>query len=196
MSAAVPIPASLTEAALREPLRRRLASRERRGLPLGATTAAAVLLPLFERDGEAHVWLVRRPASMRNHAGQVAFPGGKNEAGDDSLLVTALRETEEELGIARTSVDVLGALDDMLTVTGFTITPWVGWLAPDVQVRPNPSEVARAFAPSLRAFLQPSSAVAARGAWKVDGELVWGTTAMIVDDLVAVMSSLDRGTKV
>jgi 8-oxo-dGTP pyrophosphatase MutT (NUDIX family) len=184
----------LTEAALREPLRRTLASRVRRELPLGATTAAAVLLPLFERDGEVHVWLVRRPASMRSHAGQVAFPGGKNEASDDSLLVTALRETEEELGIARASVDVLGALDDMLTVTGFTITPWVGWLAPNVEVRPNPSEVARAFAPSLRAFLEPSSAVAPRRGWKVDGELVWGATAVIVGHLVAVLASLDRGS--
>ncbi|MDP9000841.1 MAG: CoA pyrophosphatase [Myxococcota bacterium] len=183
----------MTEAALREPLRRTLASRVRRGLPLGATTAAAVLLPLFERDGEVHVWLVRRPASMRSHAGQVAFPGGKNEASDDSLLITALRETEEELGIARASVDVLGALDDMLTVTGFTITPWVGWLAPNVEVRPNPSEVARAFAPSLRAFLEPSSAIGARPGWKVDGELVWGATAVMVDHLVAVLASLDRG---
>jgi 8-oxo-dGTP pyrophosphatase MutT (NUDIX family) len=185
-----PASSGLTEATLREPLRRTLASRVPRRLPLGATTAAAVLLPLFEKDGEAHVWLVRRPTSMRSHAGQVAFPGGKSDASDASLLVTALRETEEELGIARGSVDVLGALDDTLTITGFTITPWVGWLACGAQVQPNPSEVARAFAPPLRSFLDPPSGVAPWRGWTVDGEVVWGATAAIVDDFVRLICSL------
>jgi 8-oxo-dGTP pyrophosphatase MutT (NUDIX family) len=190
MSAALPAPGALTEVRLREPLRRTLAMRSARKLPPGATTAAAVLLAVFEKDGEAHVWLVRRPTSMRSHAGQVAFPGGKNDASDESLLDTALREAEEELGIARGSVDVLGALDDTLTVTGFTITPWVGWLARGQQVRPNPSEVARAFAPPLRAFLEPASGVPPWRGWTVDGEVVWGATAAIVADFVRVLSSL------
>ncbi len=161
-----------------------MASREPRKLVLGASTAAAVLVLLFENDGETHVWLVRRPASMRSHAGQVAFPGGKHDASDGSLLVTALRETEEELGIARASVDVLGALDDMRTVTGFTITPWVAWLARGTEVRPNQSEVARAFAPPLRSFLQPRGGAPPWRGWTVEGELVWGATAAILDDLV------------
>jgi 8-oxo-dGTP pyrophosphatase MutT (NUDIX family) len=180
----------LTEAVLRELLRGRLTSRAPRKLALGATTAAAVLIPLFEKDGEAHVWLVRRPTSMRSHGGQVAFPGGKSDADDGTLLITALRETEEELGIPRASVDVLGALDDIPTVTGFTITPWVGWLERGAQVRPNPSEVARAFAPPLRAFLEPSNGVAPWRGWTVDGELVWGATAAIVDDFVQLVCSL------
>jgi 8-oxo-dGTP pyrophosphatase MutT (NUDIX family) len=190
MSAMVEQRVVLTEAALREPLRRILAQRPRRTLPLDATTAAAVLIPLFEKNGEAHVWLVRRPTSMRSHAGQVAFPGGKRDAADDSLLVTALRETEEELGIARTSVDVLGALDDTRTITGFTITPWVGWLAPGVRVLPNASEVERAMAPPLRMFFGPASGVPPWRGWTVDGELVWGATAAIVTELVSLVSSL------
>jgi 8-oxo-dGTP pyrophosphatase MutT (NUDIX family) len=187
MSAEGPGRSPLTEAALREPLRRTLASRTRRSLPRGETTAAAVLLPLFEKDGEAHVWLVRRPASMRSHAGQVAFPGGKSDAADGSLLVTALREAEEELGIDRRRVDVVGALDDTLTGTGFTITPWVGWLEQGAEVRPNPSEVARAFAPALRSFLGPRSGVRPWRGWTIDGELVWGATAAIVDDLLRLV---------
>jgi 8-oxo-dGTP pyrophosphatase MutT (NUDIX family) len=183
--------APLTEGALREPLRRALASRPRRTLPLGATTAAAVLLPLFDRDGDTYVWLVRRPKSMRSHGGQVAFPGGKNDPADDSLQVTALRETEEELGIGRGLVDVLGALDDTLTITGFTITPWVGWLAPDVTLQPNPSEVARAFAAPLRAFLAPPSGILPWRGWTVDGELVWGATAAIVRSFVELVRQLD-----
>jgi 8-oxo-dGTP pyrophosphatase MutT (NUDIX family) len=190
MSAIGPLREGLTEATLREPLRAALASRAPRGLSLGATTAAAVLVLLFDRDDEVYVWLVRRPTSMRSHAGQVAFPGGKNDASDGSLLVTALRETEEELGIARASVDVLGALDDILTGTGFRITPWVGWIARDIQVRPNPGEVARAFAPPLRSFLQPPSGVAPRHGWTVEGELVWGATAVILNDLVRHVSSV------
>lgn len=180
----------LTEAMLREPLRRTLASRTPRRLAPGATMAAAVLIALFDEDGETRLWLVRRPTSMRSHAGQVAFPGGKSDASDDSLLHTALRETEEELGIGRSSVDVLGALDDTLTVTGFTITPWVGWLARGTQVRPNPSEVARAFAPPLRVFLEAPSGVAPWRGWTTDGELVWGATAAIVDELVGILRSL------
>jgi 8-oxo-dGTP pyrophosphatase MutT (NUDIX family) len=190
MNAGAPDLPELTDAALREPLRRALASRTRRRLLPGDTTVAAVLLPLFEKDGETHVWLVRRPASMRSHAGQVAFPGGKSEATDESLLVTALRETEEELGIARAHVDVVGALDDILTVTGFTITPWVGWLAGGVDVLPNPSEVARAFAPALRSFLGPRNGLGPCRGWTVDGELVWGATAAIVDDLLHLVCDL------
>jgi 8-oxo-dGTP pyrophosphatase MutT (NUDIX family) len=191
MSATAASVADLSEGALREPLRRALAVRVRRELPRGATTAAAVLLPLFERDGEVHMWLVRRPTSMRSHAGQVAFPGGKSDPSDDSLLVTALRETEEELGIARATVDVLGALDDILTITGFTITPWVGWIAPNVELRPNAMEVARAFAPPVRTFLEPATGAAPSRGWRVDGELVWGATAAIMHDFVRLVSSLD-----
>jgi 8-oxo-dGTP pyrophosphatase MutT (NUDIX family) len=173
----------ITEASLREALQPTLRGRLPRKLALGVTTAAAVLVLLFEKDGEVHLWLVRRPTSMRSHAGQVAFPGGKNDASDGSLLVTALRETEEELGIARSHVEVLGALDDMVTNTGFTITPWVGWLADRTPVRPNPSEVARAFAVPLRSFLAPPTGEPRRRGWHVDGELVWGATAAIIADL-------------
>jgi 8-oxo-dGTP pyrophosphatase MutT (NUDIX family) len=181
----------LTETSLREPLRRALAARAPRTLSPGQTTAAGVLVPLFEKDGEAHVWLARRPTSMRSHAGQVAFPGGKRELADDSLLTTALRETEEELGIPPRHVDVLGPLDDVLTITGFTISPWVGWLAPEAKILPDPREVARAFAAPLRAFLAPPSGVLPWRGWTVDGELVWGATAAIVRGFVAIVNDLE-----
>ncbi len=182
--------ARLTEALLRDRLRGALASRTRRELPPGGSTAAAVLVPLFEKQGEVHMWLVRRPTSMRSHAGQVAFPGGKSDASDDSLRSTALREADEELGIARSSVDVLGALDDTLTVTGFTITPWVGWLAHSFEVRPNPSEVARAFSVPVRVFFESRGNIRLQRVWRVDGELVWGATATIIQDFVAIVRDL------
>jgi 8-oxo-dGTP pyrophosphatase MutT (NUDIX family) len=189
-------PSRLTEVTVREPIRRALASREPQRLALGVTTAAAVLVPLSERDGEVCVWLVRRPEEMRNHAGQVAFPGGKNDPADASLRATALREAEEELGLSPSRVDVLGVLNDYLTITGFTITPWVGWLEEPVEIRPNPSEVARAFAVPLQSFLASPTGVLPWRGWNVDGEFVWGATAAIVRGFVAivreVVSDLDQ----
>lgn len=129
---------------------------------------------------------------MRSHAGQVAFPGGKKESTDDSLLATALRETEEELGIEPRYVDVLGALDDVITITGFTVSPWVGWLEPGAVIAPNANEVARAFAVPLRSFLRPPSGVLPWRGWTVDGELVWGATAAIVRGFMALVGELGQ----
>jgi 8-oxo-dGTP pyrophosphatase MutT (NUDIX family) len=180
----------LTEAGLRAPLQRCLGARVSRRLAAGPSSAAAVLVPLFESEGEVRVWLARRPTTMRSHAGQVAFPGGKVDAADASLLDTALRETHEELGIAPERVSVLGALDDIRTITGFTVSPWVGWLARDTAVTPNPDEVARAFAVPLRAFFAPPGGIPPFRGWTVDGELVWGATAGIVRGLVDILRDL------
>jgi 8-oxo-dGTP pyrophosphatase MutT (NUDIX family) len=180
-----------TERTLREPLRVRLGSRVRHCSPLGIGKPSAVLVPLFERDGEAHAWLVRRASGLRDHSGQVAFPGGKRDADDDSLLTTALREAEEEIALARASVDVLGALDDLFTITGFTITPYVAWVRDDAPPPvPNPGEVARVFAAPLRAFLEEPEGTFPRIGWRIDGELVWGATAAIVKGLLAVTHEL------
>jgi 8-oxo-dGTP pyrophosphatase MutT (NUDIX family) len=179
----------LDESSMREPLRRVLAAREARKISPGSRTVAAVLLPLFERDGEVHVQLVRRPESMRNHAGQVAFPGGKIEPEDESLRATALREAEEELGIQPASVDVLGVLDDY-AITAFIVTPWVGWLPGNMTLRPNPGEVARAFAAPLRTFLTPPEGVLPWRGWTVDGERVWGATAAMLSGFVSIVREL------
>ncbi len=184
---------ALTEATLREPLRRVLGARPIQRIPPGDARPASVLVPLFERDGEAHVWLVRRPRTMRRHAGQVAFPGGKADAADGSPLVTALREAHEELGIPGDAVDVLGPLDEMNTRTGFAISPFVGWLAAGVPIVPNAGEVDRAFAAPVRAFLEPPAGVPPFHGWTIDGELVWGATAHIVRGLVDIVRTLDAG---
>lgn len=176
-------------ASLREPLRRKLEGRPVRRASAGGKPAA-VLAPLFERDGEVLVWLVRRPTTMRSHAGQVAFPGGKSDPSDATPLDTALREAYEELGIPREAVDVLGPLDEMHTITGYSIAPFVGWLSPGLEVSPNSGEVARAFAAPLSAFLQAPSGVPPWRGWTVNGELVWGATAGIVRGFVAILREL------
>ena len=86
--------------------------------------------------------------------------------------------------------NVLGPLDEMNTITGFAISPFVGWLARDVEITPNAAEVARAFAAPLRAFLAPPSGVLPWRGWTVDGELVWGATAAILRDFAAIVGDL------
>jgi 8-oxo-dGTP pyrophosphatase MutT (NUDIX family) len=107
---------------------------EREGMP-----RAAVLIPLYERDGAHHVLLQVRTELVEYHKGQISFPGGVEDEGDADLMMTALRESEEEIGLAREDVDVLGQLDDIVTITDFVVTPFVG-----VVTRPAPYP----FAPS------------------------------------------------
>ena len=182
--------ARFTEATLRAPLRPFLAERARSVAPRGIGRASAVLAPLFERDGEAHVLLVRRAQGMRDHSGQVAFPGGKQDPEDESLLATALREAEEEIGLPPGEVDVLGALDDFPTITGYVITPYIGWIREDVALTPNAAEVARVFASPLRAFLEEPTGTFPRIGWRIDGEFLWGATAAIVRGLVSVAKEI------
>lgn len=180
----------LSESTIREPLRARLAVREVAHAPPSSGTASAVLVPLFERDGDVHLWLVRRASTLRKHSGQVAFPGGKTDLADTSGRATALREADEEIGLTPSSVDVLGQLDDLVTGTGFTISPFVGWVAVAFTPRPNPAEVARVFDAPLREFFARPDGAPPLSGHTVDGELVWGATAKIVGDLVKLLREL------
>jgi 8-oxo-dGTP pyrophosphatase MutT (NUDIX family) len=182
----------LTEARLRSALREQLARRKRTRAPSGSGRESAVLIPLFEGPDGVRTWLVRRAQGLRSHSGQIAFPGGKRDAEDDSLLTTALREAEEEVGLARGGVDVLGALDDLVTITGYTITPFVGWVAHDLSLSPNEGEVARVFAAPLRAFFEEPQGTFPRIGWRVEGELVWGATAAILRGLIDIVRDVGR----
>ena len=178
----------LTERALREPLRVELARRTRR--VQGGGVPSAVLLPLYEEDGETWLWLLRRSADMRKHAGQVALPGGKRDPEDRNAVDTATREAFEEIGLQRASIDVLGALDDMHTHNGFVITPIVGWIAPGFIATPSEAEVARVFAVPLRLFAGRASGTFPRVGHTHDGELVWGITLMILRGFFDVLGQL------
>jgi 8-oxo-dGTP pyrophosphatase MutT (NUDIX family) len=186
-------PRELSEATVRERLRARLASREVVRAPPFSGTASAVLVPLFAFEGQVEMWFVRRAATLRKHSGQVAFPGGKTDLIDESELATALREADEEIGLPPTSVDVLGRLDDLVTGTGFTIAPFVGWIAEPFTPRPNPTEVARVFQAPLRAFFDRAQGVPPFHGHTIDGELVWGATGKIVHDLVSLLRDLEDG---
>jgi 8-oxo-dGTP pyrophosphatase MutT (NUDIX family) len=118
---------------------------------------AAVLCGLRESKGRLHVVLTQRAAHLKQHAGQVAFPGGKIDAGDASAEAAALREADEEIGLRPSAVTVLGALDPYLTSTGYTVTPYVGLIDPRWELRPDPGEVDEIFEPPLDFLMNPAN---------------------------------------
>lgn len=116
---------------------------------------AAVLAPLVDRPEGLTVLLTQRTDHLHHHGGQISFPGGRVEAHDADPVETALRETEEEIGLERRHVEVIGFLDLYQTVTGFLITPVVGFVEPSFQLNPDPFEVADVFEVPLSFILDP-----------------------------------------
>jgi 8-oxo-dGTP pyrophosphatase MutT (NUDIX family) len=155
---------------------------------------AAVLVPLYEAsDGELRVVLTRRRADLRRHAGEISFPGGRRDPGDATLKDTALREAEEEIGLARAEVTVVGALERTSTfVTNYAIHPFVGVLDGERAWRMSALEVDAVIEPSLRVLREgrTRTRMERRGiafetdAYVFDGELVWGATARIIEGLL------------
>jgi 8-oxo-dGTP pyrophosphatase MutT (NUDIX family) len=126
-------------------------------LPDRLLTRAAVLVPLVERSEGLTVLLTRRSDHLQDHAGQISFPGGRVEPGDVDALATALREAEEEIGLARALVTPIGRLDTYVTRTGFEVTPVIGLVAPPSSLAPDPFEVAEVFEVPLAFILDPAS---------------------------------------
>lgn len=118
---------------------------------------AAVLVPLVEHAGGATVIFTQRTAHLTAHAGQISFPGGRMEPFDGSPEETALRETEEEIGLSREHVEIIGRLDTYVTRTGFRVTPVVGVVRPPFRLTPDPTEVAEVFEVPLAFILDPSN---------------------------------------
>jgi 8-oxo-dGTP pyrophosphatase MutT (NUDIX family) len=158
---------------------------------------AAVLVPLVSRGREPSVLLTRRTAHLKAHAGQIAFPGGRRDPGDVDAVATALRETEEEVGIPPSRVRVIGRLARYVTRTGFAVTPVVGIVSPPIAPRPEPGEVDEVFEVPL-AFLvdranhqRHSRDVAGVRrsfyAMPYGDYYIWGATAGMIVNLVDVL---------
>jgi 8-oxo-dGTP pyrophosphatase MutT (NUDIX family) len=158
---------------------------------------AAVLIPLFVRDAELHAVFTERRADLRRHAGEISFPGGRQDLPDEDLRVTALREAEEEIGLPRGAVELVGALAPTGTfVTSYTIHPFVGLIAPGHRWRPQPTEVEHVLELALPALVRGYAArrLLRKGVpfktptYTVDGHFVWGATARIVEELLDRLS--------
>lgn len=120
-------------------------------------TPAAVLMPLIDHADGMTVLLTQRTAHLSSHAGQISFPGGRFEAGDGTPENTALRETEEEIGLTRAHIEVLGRLSVRETGTGYRVVPVVGVITPPFPVTPDPHEVAEVFEVPLSFVLNPAN---------------------------------------
>lgn len=152
--------------------------------------AAAVLIPLIDRDGALKVLLTERSAALRHHAGQVSFPGGGMKDIDSDIAATGLREAEEEVGIQPSEVSIVGYLSTMLTVTGFAVTPIVGFVESQFDLRIDPAEVKEAFEVPLDYLLDTRNVVHSEREYEgvvydtktfyFDGHQIWGATASIL----------------
>lgn len=119
-------------------------------------SAASVLVPLVQRADALHVLLTQRSEHLRDHAGQISFPGGRAEPGDADAVATALRETEEEIGLARSHLEVIGQLPLYATVTGYHVTPVVALVQPPFTLTLDRSEVDEAFEVPLPFLMTPA----------------------------------------
>lgn len=154
---------------------------------------AAVLVPLYVDAGELWVVLTKRTDSLPSHKGQIAFPGGGRELGEDAWTA-ALRETQEEIGIAPQSVLKLGQLDEADIPSGFRVLPCVGALPFPFETVPNPHEIAEVFAIPLSAFASPGLVEERRvrldgrdrmlRIYHIGGRQIWGATARILQNLL------------
>jgi len=155
-------------------------------------TPAAVLVAVVDRPAPT-VLLTLRPETMRKHPGQVSFPGGRIDAGDDGPIAAALREAEEEIGLPPNDVEVIGIADIYRTVTGFEVTPVVGIVPPDLQLAPHPGEVADMFEAPLYYLLDPAHQRIRTAMWRGrercyyeiewEGRRIWGATAAMIVNL-------------
>jgi len=123
----------------------------------GAPTPAAVLVPLINREDGLTVLFTERSRDLPDHPGQISFPGGRVEPGDADTGIAALREAEEEVGLRRERVTLLGRLEPYETVTGYRVTPVVGWVEPPFEIRADPVEVADVFEVPLAFLLEPAN---------------------------------------
>jgi len=182
---------------LKDHLRARLAARTAKRLSIPSFLEAGVLVPLVHRGPSLTVVFTARPAGMPTHGGQISVPGGKRAPGDPDLRSTALREASEELGIAASSAEVLGQLDDVATPLGFVVTPVVGWLENPPPFRPDPREVEDVIEVRLEALFEnyhDRGETEVKGRkyrlheYHVAGRVIWGATARIVHQLLDLVN--------
>jgi 8-oxo-dGTP pyrophosphatase MutT (NUDIX family) len=157
-----------------------------------AMRRAGVLIPLFVRGGQLWILFTRRTETVEHHRGQISFPGGAHEPGDENLLVTALRETQEEIGIAPDDVRLLGALSPLPTVTNFYVEPYVAAIPQPYVFEPAQAEIAEIIEAPMAALMDPAVREEKRIAGRPepilfyhhDGHVIWGATARMLAELL------------
>lgn len=156
----------------------------------GSAIPAAVLVPLWQRGDAVEVILTQRSQAVGDHAGQVSFPGGRCDHEHETAEATALREAEEEIGLPRSAVTTLGRLAHYDTITGYRVTPVIGWIEGEIEFSTDPQEVATVFRVPLDFLLDPGNyrrhrfdlAGKPRHYFSVpyEGHYIWGATATML----------------
>ncbi|MEE9216521.1 MAG: CoA pyrophosphatase [Anaerolineales bacterium] len=170
-------------------------------------TPAAVLIPLYQEDGDWNLLFTRRTDSVDVHAGQVSFPGGRIEDSDVSAVAAALREAQEEIGLDPADVEMLGQLNPIFTVTQFLVTPVVGVIPWPYPLASNPTEVAHTFGVPIKWLSDPNNVevrdrqplVPGRNIQvyyfkEFDGETIWGVTARITVNFLQMLDAANPPT--
>lgn len=191
MTLAVTLRAALEEGHRRRPILLPGDALEREEMSLGITPAA-VLVAVVDRPSPT-VILTVRPETMRQHPGQISFPGGRIDPGDAGPVAAALREAEEEIGLPPPAVEVIGVADLYRTVTGFEVTPVVGVVPPGLSLVAHPGEVADVFEAPLDFLLDPANHLQREAMFRgkmrtyyeipYEGRQIWGATAAMIVNL-------------
>ena len=165
-------------------------------------TPAAVLVPIVRREPNLTVLFTERTSHLTDHAGQISFPGGRAEPQDISMEATALRETEEEIGLDRDYIEVLGRLPEYITGTGFRVTPIVAWIEPGFSLAPDPFEVAEVFEVPLMFLLDPANHQRKSVVWEgrerqyhampYQSRYIWGATAGMLLSLYHALGEAEK----
>jgi len=185
------------EKRLKEHIRTVLGSRKRRIIPREDLKEAAVLIPLAWNGGDPIITVTKRSMSVEHHKGEISFPGGRVESEDKGLVCTALREAHEEIGLDPKDVEVLGLLDDHISILGYHITPVIGMVPHPYAFRIN-NESDTILQVSLSHALEETAWMAERSTFRgkginvyfleIDGGIVWGATARMLKHFVDVIT--------
>jgi 8-oxo-dGTP pyrophosphatase MutT (NUDIX family) len=175
---------------VKEQIEEILRHRKKRKISGENLKASAVLIPLFYNQGQYHVLFTERSDEVVFHKGQVCFPGGTQESSDVSLLQTALREAEEEIGLDDKDIEIIGELDDITTlVTNYVVSPFVAFIPYPHSLKTDGKEVKATFSVPLSFLMDEANFKQDSYAYEYEGHIIWGATARILRQFVGLLKS-------
>ena len=189
--------------AMEQRLREALSRRQKKRLTNTRLVSSAVLVPIYQREGQYHILFTQRTERVKEHKGQISFPGGARQEGDKTLLDTALRESAEEIGLAPGQVKILGELDDTLTeVTNYIISPFVGLIPWPYKFQVDGWETEKIIEAPISALMDKDSLreeteikdsrAVTSYFYHYGGKVIWGATARILHQFLDIFAQVER----
>ena len=190
---------------MQQRLKQALAQRQTSHIIDTSRVSSAVLIPLYNKQGQYHILFTKRTEKVRDHKGQISFPGGAYEERDGTLVNTALRECAEEIGLPAEAVELLGELDDYLTIgSGYIMFPFVGVIPWPYPLKVDPIEVEKIVEVPISALLDksclrqetdtPDGQVIPAYFYHYQGEVIWGATARILNQFLDIVAQVMKDT--